>query len=125
MVIFGFLLVQKAKKVEKNRSKKSFYIGVALFFFFYGASKFIHYYGEIHMGFEHEYYHIVWKLGTVHTFLAFTFLIYAIEKNVVQQTKMIVQKVEEATQKKRIHEEKIKEALKKETLAKYGPFYYT
>jgi len=36
----------------------------------------------------------------------------------------LVSKIEEATKKKREHEEKIKDALKKETLAKYGPFYY-
>ena len=34
-------------------------------------------------------------------------------------------KMDEAAKKKRAHEEKIKEALKQETLAKYGPFYYT
>jgi DNA-binding NtrC family response regulator len=34
-------------------------------------------------------------------------------------------KIEEAAKKKREHEEKIKEALKQETLSKYGPFYYT
>jgi len=34
-------------------------------------------------------------------------------------------KIEEAVKKKREHEEKIKEALKQETLSKYGPFYYT
>ena len=33
-------------------------------------------------------------------------------------------KVAAATKKKREHEEKIKEAQKQETLAKYGPFYY-
>ena len=32
--------------------------------------------------------------------------------------------MEEAAKKKREHEEKIKEALKQETLSKYGPFYY-
>jgi len=37
----------------------------------------------------------------------------------------LVSKVEGATQKKRVHEEKIEEARKQETLAKYGPFYYT
>jgi DNA-binding NtrC family response regulator len=36
----------------------------------------------------------------------------------------LISKIEEATKKKREHEEKIKDALKKETLAKYGPFYY-
>ena len=33
-------------------------------------------------------------------------------------------KVQEAATKKREHEEKIKDAYKRETLAKYGPFYY-
>ena len=33
--------------------------------------------------------------------------------------------IQEATQKKREHEEKIKVALKQEILSKYGPFYYT
>jgi len=37
----------------------------------------------------------------------------------------LVAKMEEATEKKRQHEEKIEEAFKQETLAKYGPFYYT
>ena len=37
----------------------------------------------------------------------------------------LARKVEEATKKKREHEEKIEEAKKQETLAKYGPFYYT
>ena len=37
----------------------------------------------------------------------------------------LVRKVEAATKKKREHEEKIEEAKKQETLAKYGPFYYT
>jgi DNA-binding NtrC family response regulator len=33
--------------------------------------------------------------------------------------------IEDATKKKREHEEKIKIALKQEILSKYGPFYYT
>jgi DNA-binding NtrC family response regulator len=37
----------------------------------------------------------------------------------------ITSKVKEAAEKKRAHEEKIKEALKQETLSKYGSFYYT
>ena len=37
----------------------------------------------------------------------------------------LVSKVTEAAKKKREHEEKIEEAKKQETLAKYGPFYYT
>ena len=37
----------------------------------------------------------------------------------------LVSKVTAATKKKREHEEKIEEAKKQETLAKYGPFYYT
>jgi len=37
----------------------------------------------------------------------------------------LVLKMEEAAEKKQRHEEKIKEAFKAETLAKYGPFYYT
>ncbi len=36
----------------------------------------------------------------------------------------LVSKVEDAAKKKREHEEKIEDALKRETLAKYGPFYY-
>ena len=36
----------------------------------------------------------------------------------------LVSKVEAAAQKKREHEKKIEEALKQETLSKYGPFYY-
>ena len=36
----------------------------------------------------------------------------------------LVSKVEAATKKKREHEEKIKDALKQETLSKYGPFRY-
>jgi len=39
--------------------------------------------------------------------------------------KELVNKVEDAAQKKREHQEKIKDAFKRETLAKYGPFYYT
>jgi len=34
-------------------------------------------------------------------------------------------KIEEAAKKKRQQKEKINEALKQETLSKYGPFYYT
>jgi len=37
----------------------------------------------------------------------------------------LISKVEIAAKKKWRHEEKIKEALKQETLSKYGPFYYT
>ena len=37
----------------------------------------------------------------------------------------LVNKVTDAANKKRAHEEKIKDAFKRETLAKYGPFYYT
>jgi DNA-binding NtrC family response regulator len=37
----------------------------------------------------------------------------------------LILKVEEAIQKKREHDKKIQEALKQETLSKYGPFYYT
>ena len=37
----------------------------------------------------------------------------------------LVTKVKEATKKKRTHEEKVKIALKQETLSKYGSFYYT
>ena len=37
----------------------------------------------------------------------------------------LVSKVKEATKKKRTHEEKVKIALKQETLSKYGSFYYT
>ena len=37
----------------------------------------------------------------------------------------LVLKMQEAAEKKQQHEEKIKKALKEETLAKYGPFYYT
>ena len=37
----------------------------------------------------------------------------------------IASKVKEAAEKKKVHEEKIKEALKQETLSKYGSFYYT
>ena len=36
----------------------------------------------------------------------------------------LVNKVTDAANKKRAHEEKIKDAFKRETLAKYGPFYY-
>ena len=36
----------------------------------------------------------------------------------------LVSKIEEATKKKKEHEEKIQDAQKQETLAKYGPFYY-
>jgi len=36
----------------------------------------------------------------------------------------LVAKVQDAAKKKRDHEEKIKDAYKRETLAKYGPFYY-
>lgn len=36
----------------------------------------------------------------------------------------LISKVTEAAQKKRAHEDKIKDAFKQETLAKYGPFYY-
>ena len=39
--------------------------------------------------------------------------------------KELVLKIEEAAEKKQQHEKKIEEALKQETLAKYGPFYYT
>ena len=37
----------------------------------------------------------------------------------------LVTKVKEATKKKRTHEEKVKIALKQETLSKYGSFFYT
>ena len=37
----------------------------------------------------------------------------------------LVLKMQEAAEKKQQHEERIKKALKEETLAKYGPFYYT
>lgn len=37
----------------------------------------------------------------------------------------LILKVEEAIKKKREHDKKIEEALKQETLSKYGPFYYT
>ena len=37
----------------------------------------------------------------------------------------LVLKINEAAEKKRQHEEKIKQAFKEETLSKYGPFYYT
>lgn len=37
----------------------------------------------------------------------------------------LILKVEEAIKKKREHDKKIQEALKQETLSKYGPFYYT
>jgi DNA-binding NtrC family response regulator len=37
----------------------------------------------------------------------------------------IALKIEEAVKKKQEQEDKIKEAFKQETLAKYGPFYYT
>lgn len=36
----------------------------------------------------------------------------------------LVAKIEDAARKKREHEDKIKDAFKRETLAKYGPFYY-
>lgn len=36
----------------------------------------------------------------------------------------LVSKIYDASKKKRDHEEKIKDASKRETLAKYGPFYY-
>ena len=39
--------------------------------------------------------------------------------------KELVNKVTDAARKKRDHQEKIKDAFKRETLAKYGPFYYT
>ena len=37
---------------------------------------------------------------------------------------LLVGKVKAAAQKKHEHEKKIEEALKQETLSKYGPFYY-
>ena len=37
----------------------------------------------------------------------------------------LVLKIKEAAEKKQQHEKKIEEAFKQETLAKYGPFYYT
>jgi DNA-binding NtrC family response regulator len=37
----------------------------------------------------------------------------------------LVLKMQEAAEKKQQHEERIAKALKEETLAKYGPFYYT
>ena len=37
----------------------------------------------------------------------------------------LVLKMQEAAEKKQQHEERIEKALKEETLAKYGPFYYT
>ena len=36
----------------------------------------------------------------------------------------LVGKVKDAAKKKREHQEKIEDAFKRETLAKYGPFYY-
>ena len=49
---------------------------------------------------------------------AFDFLMKPCEIDV------LVEKVKEAAEKKKEHEKKIEEALKQETLAKYGPFYY-
>lgn len=49
---------------------------------------------------------------------AFDFLMKPCEIDV------LVEKVNEAADKKKEHEKKIEEALKQETLAKYGPFYY-
>ncbi len=40
------------------------------------------------------------------------------------EIKELVSKIKDATQKKREHEAKIKDAFKRETIAKYGPFYY-
>ena len=40
------------------------------------------------------------------------------------EIEVLVTKVVEAAKKKKEHAEKIKEAEKQETLAKYGPFYY-
>jgi DNA-binding NtrC family response regulator len=37
----------------------------------------------------------------------------------------LVLKMQEAAEKKQQHEERIEKAIKEETLAKYGPFYYT
>ena len=50
---------------------------------------------------------------------AFDFLVKPFDIDELHHT------IEEATLKKREHEEKVKIALKQEILAKYGPFYYT
>lgn len=86
LVIFGTLLLLKARKERKFVAKRQFYLGVALFFLFYGLSKFIHYYGELvlPLSFNDPSYPLVWQLGSLPSYIAFTFLIFAIERNIVK-----------------------------------------
>jgi len=85
LVIFGALLLSKARKEREFRAKRQFYIGVALFFFFYGLSKFLHFYADIVVGVgDLVNYPVWWVAGTLPSYLAFTFLIFVIERNIVK-----------------------------------------
>ncbi len=86
LVIFGALLLNKARKERQFVAKRQFYLGVALFFFLYGLSKFVHYYGELvlPLGFIDPNYPLVWQLGSLPSYVAFTFLIFVIERNIVK-----------------------------------------
>jgi len=87
LAIFGLLMIDRSKR-QKIKMKKSFYLGIAFFYLLYGISKFFHYYGEIILGFEHPNYPFFWKLGTVPTYIAFTSLIYVVERFTIK-TKFI------------------------------------
>jgi len=84
LAVFGILMFERSLKQKEIKMKQSFYKGIALFYLLYGISKFFHYYGEVIMGFNHPSYPIIWKFGTVPTFIAFTSLIYVVEKFTVK-----------------------------------------
>ncbi len=84
-MIFGTLLILKARKERRFVAKRQFYLGVALFFFFYGLSKFLHFYAEMVVTkADTVNYDIWWVLGAVPSYVAFTFLIFVIERNIVK-----------------------------------------
>ncbi len=85
LVIFGTLLLLKARKERKFVAKRQFYLGVALFFFFYGLSKFLHFYADMVVGIADTInYPIWWLAGSLPSYVAFTFLIFVIERNIVK-----------------------------------------
>ncbi len=85
LVVFGTLLLLKARKERKFMAKRQFYLGVALFFFFYGFSKFMHFIADMIVGVgDIVNYPIWWLAGTLPSYVAFTFLIFVIERNIVK-----------------------------------------
>ncbi len=85
LVIFGALLLIKARAERKFMAKRQFYLGVALFFFLYGLSKFVHYYADMIVGVgDTVNYPIWWVAGSLPSYVAFSFLIFVIERNIVK-----------------------------------------